>query len=634
LILAAAFALSSCSSKPATVSASREAPPAVPEKAPAATDAIRPASEAPASPEPSAIVPEAAGFWPSPESRAREISISVLIGNESLLRSWKVQIVPATGGASGRDGQGAALRTFAGTAGDRPERLAWDGLGPDGRLAREGLYAAVLSADFSKGLPALSLKSNSFALALSPPEPALYAIPPRVEPTPDGLKEPVAFELDARAALAPIESWRLDVVGPDGRVFRTFEGAWPAAGSPAPVSWDGRGDAAAGGAAAEPGRRYSAILSVRDVYGHAAAAQESVEVAERPYAPERSSVQPWTSGFSPNGDGVMDSMDFSLGFGQRVSVRSWRLEISNAGKGVARVFRGSAPDLPASLSWDGKDSSGAPSPEGRYLATLYVDYGSSFSPAVARSPSFTLDVTPPALGLTASPGLFSPGDGGSPLSIRLEASSPLARIAEWSVEVLDPGDRVFARFAGLWPARDIHWDGVGSTGSLVDSAETYRIVARASDEFGNSSQAESRVDTDILVIKDGDRYRVDVASIVFKGYTDDYQDLPEAQATRNRLTLDRLAAKFAKFPDYRIRLVGHAVMINWDDPALGKPEQAKILVPLSRARAAAIAKALSARGLGASRMIIEGVGAADPVVPDGDLVNRWKNRRVEFYLEK
>jgi outer membrane protein OmpA-like peptidoglycan-associated protein len=75
-------------------------------------------------------------------------------------------------------------------------------------------------------------------------------------------------------------------------------------------------------------------------------------------------------------------------------------------------------------------------------------------------------------------------------------------------------------------------------------------------------------------------------------------------------------------------------MINWDDPALGKPEQAKILVPLSRARAAAIAKALSARGLGASRMIIEGVGAADPVVPDGDLVNRWKNRRVEFYLEK
>jgi outer membrane protein OmpA-like peptidoglycan-associated protein len=136
------------------------------------------------------------------------------------------------------------------------------------------------------------------------------------------------------------------------------------------------------------------------------------------------------------------------------------------------------------------------------------------------------------------------------------------------------------------------------------------------------------------VIKEGDRYRVDVASIVFKGYTDDFNNVPPAQAAQNKVTLDRLASKFAKFPGYRIRLVGHAVMINWDDPNLGKGEQERVLVPLSRARAAAIAKALASRGIDAKRMSIEGVGASKQVVPDSDTANRWKNRRVEFYLEK
>jgi hypothetical protein len=222
--------------------------------------------------------------------------------------------------------------------------------------------------------------------------------------------------------------------------------------------------------------------------------------------------------------------------------------------------------------------------------------------------------------------------------MKLEASSSLARVTDWSVEVIDPGERVFQRFGGSWSSpgasEAISWDGVGSDGALVDSAETYRLVARCRDEFGNSAQAEGDFETDILVIKEGDRYRVDVASIVFKGYTDDFNDVPAAQAAQNRLTLDRLASKFAKFPGYRIRLVGHAVMINWDDPNLGKGEQERILVPLSKARAAAIAKALAARGIDAKRMSIEGVGASKQVVPDSDTVNRWKNRRVEFYLEK
>ena len=650
--IACAFALSACQTKavpaagPAPESAPAATPAAVPDGEPDAkpgpgTDEPLPvpgpettsgpglpAAGVPEStplPEPSAVIPDAEGFWPAPGSRAREISISVLVGNEELIRSWKVEMISAAG---------AVAKVFAGDAGGLPETLTWNVIGPDGKTAREGPYTARLSADFDRGLASVSLKSRPFALCLSPPEPVLYANPSRLEPGPEGMKNPVVFEPDARPALARLESWRLDVVGPDGRILRSFGGPWPSEGSPAPVLWDCRSDT---GAAVEAGKRYAAILSVGDVYGHAASAQAVVAVADLPFAPERSSVRPWTNGFSPNGDRVMDGMDFSLGFGQRAAIRSWRLEISQAGKGTVRGFHGSAPDLPESLSWDGKDSSGAPAPEGRYIATLNVDYGSAFSPAVARSPSFILDVTPPPLRLFSSPGIFSPE---APLSIRLDtdaagdASSAPGRVTDWSVEVLDPGNGVFARFGGAWPAEVISWDGRDADGNLVESAETYRIVARARDEFGNPSQVEGQAESDILVVREGNRYRVDVASILFKGYTADFEDLPAEQVAGNRRTLDRLAAKFARFPDYRIHLVGHAVMINWDDPNLGKPEQAKILIPLSRQRAAAIARALAERGIAESRMSVEGVGASRPVVPDSDLANRWKNRRVEFYLEK
>jgi hypothetical protein len=333
----------------------------------------------------------------------------------------------------------------------------------------------------------------------------------------------------------------------------------------------------------------------------------------------------------------MDGMDFSLSFGQREALRSWAFDIVHSEKGVVRGFASEeGGPLPESLSWDGLDSSGAAAPEGRYAAILRLDYGKAYSPATARSPAFTLSVTPPALSVSTSPELFSPGSEGpdSTLRFSLEASSPLARVADWRIEVLDPGESVFARFNGTWPAGEIEWDGRGEDGSLVESAETYGVVARVRDEFGNVAQAEGGVDVDILVVKEGDRYRVAVTGIVFKGYTDDYEDLPAERVSQNMGTLDRLAEKFKKFPDYKIHLIGHAVMINWDDPNLGIPEQRAILLPLSKARADAIARALAARGIESARMSTEGVGASRQIVPDSDLVNRWKNRRVEFYLEK
>jgi outer membrane protein OmpA-like peptidoglycan-associated protein len=89
-----------------------------------------------------------------------------------------------------------------------------------------------------------------------------------------------------------------------------------------------------------------------------------------------------------------------------------------------------------------------------------------------------------------------------------------------------------------------------------------------------------------------------------------------------------------KYPQHSIRVEGHAVQVLWENPQRAAREQSEVLVPLSLARAEAIRNALVQRGIESSRMTTQGSGGALPVVPHSDLTNRWKNRRVEFILER
>jgi outer membrane protein OmpA-like peptidoglycan-associated protein len=108
-------------------------------------------------------------------------------------------------------------------------------------------------------------------------------------------------------------------------------------------------------------------------------------------------------------------------------------------------------------------------------------------------------------------------------------------------------------------------------------------------------------------------------------------DVP--QAAQNTDRLDKLAAMLKDIDNKNLKLVGHAVKIYWFNQKLGDIEQRDILIPLSEKRAQAILKALADRGVEVTRFAtVQGVGAADQIVPDSDLKNRWQNRRVELFL--
>jgi outer membrane protein OmpA-like peptidoglycan-associated protein len=86
--------------------------------------------------------------------------------------------------------------------------------------------------------------------------------------------------------------------------------------------------------------------------------------------------------------------------------------------------------------------------------------------------------------------------------------------------------------------------------------------------------------------------------------------------------LDTIAEYLKKHPNLKIKIVGHADYEgNWTANHT-----------LSKQRANAVADYLKGKGIAEQRVVVEAMGASQPIVRDADPQNREENRRVEFML--
>jgi flagellar hook assembly protein FlgD len=574
---------------------------------------------------PCSIDAHRAGFSPLSASVKNTLGLYIGLGSKAKLQSWRVEVLGV------EKGNAVAVRGYEGGADDLPEVVNWDGLDDSGAPAAEGSYFATLALDYGAAYKPAKAKSRSFSLVKTPPSGSVTVDPPDIDLSILGPRKPVNLTVQAKSAYAQIASWTMAAYDESGVSVVVWNGNWPKN----KVAWDGK---TVEGGSLVPGMRYKIAAKVQDEYGNVGDLEGGLAIEGLTPPTEPSSIEALSGGLAPTGDGSHETIAFELAAGNAESVESWEVGIVSEDNIIEKTFKGGGKKLPPRLEWDGKIDNGSFAPEGRYSAMLTVSYGMTYAPVLVETRKFVLDLTPPSGTIALSSALFSPdGDGASDVqTIAISGSSPLARIVGWSLTAYDPGNSPFMSWKGAWPAAPIAWNGLGSDGSAVESAADYPLVLKLRDEFGNIGVAKASVATDILAVRDGDGYRIRVSSIVFKGYTADYRDLAQNLAARNLATLDLLAAKLKlpPFSDYKVKLEGHAVMINWDDERKGKGEQAAILVPLSKSRAEAIKAALMDRGVSNDRLVTDGVGAAKPLVPDSDFANRWKNRRVEFYLIK
>jgi outer membrane protein OmpA-like peptidoglycan-associated protein len=340
-------------------------------------------------------------------------------------------------------------------------------------------------------------------------------------------------------------------------------------------------------------------------------------------------------GFSPNGDKVADSLEFSPVVTLAEGIQSWTLQMVHAEAGVQKTFSG-PPPVPQRLTWDGKSDSGEPAREGAYQAVFRADYTKGNRPQ-AQSTAFLLDLTAPQVEMTFAPQPFSPDNDGveDELAIGLKVQD-LSPVTDWSIRIEDPEAHPFVGYTGKGlPSERIIWNGLSDSGELVQAASDYTFSFTIRDRLGNARTVQKLIAVDVLVIRDGDKLKIRIPSITFPPNSPDLSKVAEAdKAAKNDWVLQRLAVILAKYSSYNFRIEGHANQEYWQDAARAAREEKEELGPLSLARAEAVKNALVRLGLKADRISVAGLGGTSPLVPFSDLENRWKNRRVEFILLK
>lgn len=493
-----------------------------------------------------------------------------------------------------------------------PVSFVWDGK-RSRRTVDDGIYRAQITLTYRHGNRPTA---ESEGVTLDTVAPAIVASSDFTifSPDEDGRRD--TLHIDQQSDPAGV--WSGAITNGAGEEIRTF--SWST--EVEPVVWNGR-DASGNRV---PDGEYTYRISGSDQAGNTGTAELAGLTVDTVAA--RLYVTVSEREFSPNGDGEKDQVSMRLITSRTDGVVSRTVDILGEGDRVARTWNAATASSREDLIWNGRTSRNTVE-DGTYRIRYRIEYNNGYL-AEALSTPVRLDTIPPELSADLQGLPFSPDNDGlnDELTVLLHASDAGA-IAEWSFTILDRNQRPFQLFEGRGiPRREIIWDGRSNEGELVISAEDYPYRFTAVDSVGNSATTTGVIPIDILVVREGDRLKIQISNINFEPNSPALAlDETSEAGRKNTAVLERLVEVFDKYSSYQIRIEGHAVNISGT-----QREEDEELQPLSTARADTVRTALIELGMEPDRITIEGLGGTDPIVPHTDRENRWKNRRVEFIL--
>jgi flagellar hook assembly protein FlgD/flagellar motor protein MotB len=569
------------------------------------------------------IATDTRAFSPNGDGNRDTVNISPQIQVKEGISGYRIDIL---------DSAGRTVRTFEGRNAP-PAQVSWNGRTTDAALAPDGNYTAKIEVQYVQGNRP-SAVSLPFTLDIQAPKADLSAAYTIFSPNGDGRRDTLPFNISTEGN----DEWEAVITDAKGQTIRT----WNWTGRAPALVWDGHDQA--GNQA--PDGAYQFTLSSTDAAGNSVRLGiPSISLDARV---PRVILTASTTSIAPRAGQTADLARFSIMCSPQDGIENWTLELRD-GATLLRTFTGTAGGAsrtggagtrmsppPATLGWNGLTESGALR-EGRYTPTLTVSYAKG-DVVTVQAPPITVDVSGPVLSFTYRPEYFSPDNDGvdDELIMRL-AAQDASPIANWTLEIREPQPPylLFYRLEGRGsPAEQTVWDGRsnsarGSGGELVQAATDYPVTFTATDTLGNSSTIEAIIGVDVLVIRDGDRLRIQVPSIIFRENAADFNSLAGATVDNNLRVLRRIAEILNKFRDYRVQVEGHANPV-----ARTQAEETGELQPLSESRARAVINMLVEFGVARSRLSAIGMGGTRPVVKYEDHDNWWKNRRVEFILIK
>ena len=516
-----------------------------------------------------------------------------------------------------------------------PVNFVWDGKDDSKILCSDGMYFAQLSVLAANGSTASAYTQNFELDTLAP---NLTAETPWsfFAPSGNGAQKNIPVTIKECSAE---KLWVAEVRDAKDKAVKKF--SWN--GSKESFAWDGTDES---GNLAANGKYNIVIFSTDDAGNSFSTELKGITLDNRE---TKAYITAEYEGISPNNDGYLDTQKFEIRTSVADNIKSWNFDVRKEdGTSVYALSEKDSANLPAAINWNGAGKDGLAC-EGTFTGTLEVVYNNGNKVSAVSSP-FICTATAPKLTVKTAPEYFSPDNDGvdDDLYIKL-AGSTKAKIKNWSFVIKDPKGKDFWKTSGKSQITErIIWDGlsnlqkdVNGNAERVQSAMDYPYEFTVTDNLGMTSTVKGVIPVDVLVIRDGNLLKMAVPSIIFESDAANFQTanakLDADKVSNNIKVLNRIADILKKFKDYKVTIVGHANKItdNPEEETVDNLAQwGRASMPLSKERADAIKVYLTKRGVNAAALSTEGMGGTKPVVNPKDKDNNWKNRRVEFILQK
>lgn len=409
-------------------------------------------------------------FSPNGDGYRDEVTFNLISAGEASVERWELGIL---------NRNGKPVHAFSGH-GEPPRRIIWNGAGDNKKTLADGPYQVVLTETDRAGNRA-STSPQPLEIDTTPPLVQALLEPDLLSPNGDGFRDEGVFQLKAEDA-SPMDSWRLSVYNDVGRAVRVIEGA-PGSRPKERLPWRGENDAG------EPltDGVYAYELEAKDIGGNrGATARRSVRVDR---AAPVVSIEAKVELFSPNGDGVLDTMELVLSVRDASPLESWRADILDAKGKVVRSFSGQPDSVPPSIVWDGKGDDRSLQPDGTYTYVLKAKdiVGNE---AVTPPRKVTMGASKPEAAVSVDLRAISPNADGiaDQATFSLSAKS-FSRIEEWWLKIHPK-----SRQEGEGPARtftgrggvpgNVRWSGERDDKRPLPDGE-YEFVLEIADQAGN-----------------------------------------------------------------------------------------------------------------------------------------------------
>jgi outer membrane protein OmpA-like peptidoglycan-associated protein/flagellar hook assembly protein FlgD len=430
------------------------------------------------------VSPSLRAFSPNGDGYFDLNDIKLFSSSKDGLINWRLDIL---------DESDKVVREYEGQK-DFPEALSFDGKDKTGRILPDGLYTLRFSLSYESGnhpetfYKFVRIDNTSPGIRVSSSITAF-------SPNGDGIKDTISIVQEIKAGQG--DRFEAQILNVSGAVFKSFDfGQNP----PGVVVWDGMGD----GNTQPVEGSYSYVITGRDEVGNTQTGK--IGPIKLVTGFEEVSIEPTEYSFSPDGDGVIDTVRFRLNVSSREGITDWRMEIKNRAGELVRAYASKAlgPKLPEEIVWDGKSDTGTLSGDGLYSAFLSVQYDTGNNP-ISKPKDVRLDTTSPLIELFVPDRYISPNNDGVKETITVYQKITGEPDDVYTADILDSKGNSVRKFE--WkgtPPAEIVWDGRDKNGSPLPEG-TYSYNVSGADSAGNRT---SKRLSDIILVTEYEKVSI------------------------------------------------------------------------------------------------------------------------------